>query len=153
MGHSPKNCKDPLRFWQNLVCLKCLRCLSLLPFFSSIHHIVSDLWPQIFKIFHKTWFTKSTIIHHSVIISKQNFQWLKSVDWPLKWSLNYGKFRLLKTLIINISKSAISNSLNFLWIIIGLVSSGQNTFFLLCLGREKGSDKPSIKILSQTGEY
>ena len=67
-GHSMPNqrriVRTPLRFWRNLVCLECLWCLSLIPIFSCIHHIVSDLWPQTFWIFHKkiglTWVTKSS---------------------------------------------------------------------------------------------
>ena len=47
----------------------------------------SDLWPQIFGQF---WVTKSTIAHHCVIIVKWNFQQLKTVDRPFKWSINYG---------------------------------------------------------------
>jgi len=57
LGHSMPNqqriVRTSLRFWRNLVCLECLWCLSLMQIFSSIHHIVSDLWPQIFWIFHK----------------------------------------------------------------------------------------------------
>ena len=56
-GHSMPNqrriVRTPLRFWWNLVCLESLWSLSLMPIFSSIHHIVSDLWPQIFWIFYK----------------------------------------------------------------------------------------------------
>jgi len=55
---------DPLRFWQNLVCLDCLWCLSLMPIFSSIYHIVSDLWPQIFY-FIKNWSDMSYKINHN----------------------------------------------------------------------------------------
>ena len=63
----------------------------------------------------------STVAHHCVIIIKQKFQQLKTVDRPFQWSINYGistylawEMSSLKSLIFNISKKAASNSLNFL---------------------------------------
>ena len=57
------------------------------------------------------WVTKSTIAYHCVIIFKQKFQQLKTVDRPFQWSINYGistslacEMSSLKSLMFNISK-------------------------------------------------
>ena len=132
VGHSVPNHQrilDPLRFWWNLVYLLYLWCFSLIPIFSSTHHIFSDLWPQIFWIAHKNWFVMSYEIPYfnnyfkgqSTLFNHWNFCF-EIINTVADMALLRVRSALLKTLIMNISKNAVSNSLNFLaknyWVMI-----------------------------------
>jgi len=90
---STRNLGSPLEFWQNLVCLWYLWVITPTQIFSPYttwfliyYHKDFEYFVKICSIFIYE-INRNFVLHYNF---KQIFHWLKSSDWPFKWSLNYG---------------------------------------------------------------